>query len=160
MTIGSKQLCNPSSTGGGGGGLFEAHVQTSFVVLMLTGGFAPCLPCWPISKIKLQGKFTGYDTDDLIVFVEKPGSDQRRKILCQIKLSISITEKDEKFGEVIQAAWNDFNNANVFTRNNDVIALITGPLSATDIEDVRTILEWARPGHTQKMLKNSSTKCS
>ena len=143
MSKNGKELSNPFSTGGGGG-QFEAHVQAFFVVLMLTGGFAPCLPCWPISKIKLQGKFAGYDTDDLIVFVEMPGSDQKRKILGQIKHSISITENDKVFGEVIQAAWNDFNNASLFARNNDVIALITGPLSATDINDVRPILEWAR----------------
>src|SRR3972149_5244280 len=72
-----KQLSNPFSTGGGGG-LFEAHVQASFVALMLTGGFAQCLPCWPIKKIKLQGKYAGYDTDDLIVFVEKPDGEQTR----------------------------------------------------------------------------------
>src|SRR3990170_9097842 len=143
MSNTGKQLSNPFSTGGGGGH-FEAHVQASFVALMLTSGFAPCLPCWPISKIKLQGKFAGYDTDDLIVFVEKPGSDQKRKILGQIKHSVSITENDKVFGEVIQAAWNDFNNASLFARNNDVVALITGPLSATDVNDVRTILEWAR----------------
>ncbi|MDO8141082.1 MAG: hypothetical protein Q6358_06240 [Candidatus Brocadiales bacterium] len=138
-----KELSNPFSTGGGGG-QFEAHVQASFVVLMLTGGFVPCLPCWPISKIKLQGKFAGYDTEDLIVFVEKTGSNQKRKILGQIKHSISIAENDKVFSEVIQAAWNDFNNASLFSRGKDAIALITGPLSATDVNDVRTILEWAR----------------
>ena len=70
MSKNNKQLSNPFSTGGGGGH-FEAHVQASFVALMLTGGYAPCLPCWPITEIKLQGKIDGYDTDDLIVFVEK-----------------------------------------------------------------------------------------
>jgi hypothetical protein len=138
-----KQLSNPFSTGGGGV-LFEAHVQASFVALMLTGGYAPCLPSWPIKKIKLQGKFEGYDTDDLIVFVEKEDGNQGRKLLGQIKHSISITEGDRLFSEVIQAAWNDFNNPRLFTKGRDVIALITGPLSATDINDVRTILEWAR----------------
>lgn len=144
MSKNGKELSSPFSTGGGGG-QFEAHVQAFFVVLMLTGGFAPCLlPCWPISKIKLQGKFAGYDTDDLIVFVEKAGSNQKRKILGQIKHSISITKNDKVFGEVIQAAWNDFNNSSLFTRGKDTIALITGQLSATDVNDVRTILEWAR----------------
>ena len=143
MKKAGKQLSNPFSSGGGGG-IFEAHVQASFVALMLTGGFVPCLPCWPISKIKLQGKFAGYDTDDLVVFIENPDSGQARKMLGQIKHSINITEKDKVFGEVILAAWNDFNNADVFARNHDVIALITGPLSATDVDDVRTILEWAR----------------
>ncbi len=143
MTRSGKQLSNPFSTGGGGGH-FEAHVQALFVALMLTGGFAPCLPCWPIRKIKLQGKFAGYNTDDLIVLVERPGSEQKSKMLAQIKYSISITENNKEFGGVIRAAWNDFNNASVFTRNNDVIALITGPLSVTDVNDVYTILEWAR----------------
>jgi uncharacterized protein YciU (UPF0263 family) len=143
MTNISKQLSNPFSTGSGGG-YFEAHVQASFVVLMLTGGFAPCLPCWPISKIKLQGKHAGYDTDDLIVFVEQPDSGKKRKIFGNIKHSISITENDKVFGEVIQAAWSDFNNTALFTRKNDVIALITGPLSSTDINDARWILEQAR----------------
>jgi hypothetical protein len=143
LTKRSKQLSNSFSTGGGGSH-FEAHVQASFVTLMLTGGFAPCLPCWPIKKIKLQGKFAGYDTDDLIIFVDKSNGNEERKILGQIKHTVSITEKDKTFGEVIQAAWNDFNNTNLFCRGKDVIALITGPLSSSDINDVRTILEWAR----------------
>ncbi len=143
MKKAGKQLSNPFSTGGGGGH-FEAHVQASFVALMLTGGSVPCLPGWPISKIKLQGRFAGYDTDDLIVFVAKRGSGQTRKMLAQIKHSISITANSKVFGEVIQAAWNDFNNPDVFTRGNDVFALITGPLSVSDINDVRTLLEWAR----------------
>jgi hypothetical protein len=138
-----KQLSNPFSTGGGGGH-FEAHVQAPFIVLMLAGGFAPCLPCWPIRKIKLQGKFAGYDTDDLIVFVESPDGSQKRKMLAQIKHSISITKNNKVFGEVIQAAWNDFNNTTIFSRDSDVITLITGPLSARDVNDVRTIIEWAR----------------
>lgn len=142
MNKNDKELSNPFSTGGGGGH-FEANVQASFVVLMLTGGFAPCLPCWPISKIKLQAKFAGYDIDDMIVFVENPSSKQKRKIHVQIKHSISITKNHPVFGEVMQAAWNDFNNDS-FSKGNDSIALITGPLSSTDINDVRTILEWAR----------------
>lgn len=143
MSNTGKQLSNPFSTGGGGSH-FEAHVQASFVVLMLTGGFAPCLPCWPIKKIKLQGKYAGYDTDDLIISVEKADGDQKRTMLGQIKHSISITDGDKVFGEVIHTAWNDFNNPSIFTKNRDTIALITGPLSATDNSDVRTILEWAR----------------
>ncbi len=141
MSCEGKHISSPFSTGGGGEH-FEAHVQASFALLMLTGGFAPCLPNWPIRKIKLQGRFAGYETDDLIVFAEKNG--QELKILGQIKHSISITENDTVFGEVIHAAWNDFNNAQLFAKGKDIIVLITGPLSATDINDVRPILEWAR----------------
>jgi hypothetical protein len=143
MSDGETQLCNPYSTGGGGAH-FEARVQASFVALMLTGGFCPCLPCSPISKIKLQGKVVGYQTDDLIVFIQDSNGRGERKLLAQVKHSISITENDPTFAEVIQSAWRDFNNSAVFTRGRDVIGLITGPLSITDTTDVRTILEWAR----------------
>lgn len=138
-----KKLSNPFSTGGGGFN-FETRVQAYFVTLMLYGGFAPCLPQWPIKKIKLQGKYVGYDTDDAIIFVENPNGKKERKLLCQIKHSISITKNNQVFGKVIASAWNDFNNPNVFTLGVDLIALITGPLSATDINDVRWILEQAR----------------
>jgi hypothetical protein len=135
----NKQLSNPFSTGGGGGH-FEAHVQASFVALMLTGGYASCLPCWPIAEIKLQGKFDGFDTDDLIVFVEKSEIRERRKLLGQVKHSISITQGNPVFSEVIQAAWNDFNNPRVFTKGKDIIALITGPLNTTDSHNVQWLL--------------------
>ncbi|WP_241973617.1 hypothetical protein [Aliidiomarina shirensis] len=141
-----KNLSNPFSTGGGGVH-FEAHVQASFVALMLTGGHAPCIPCWPIVEIKLQGKIDGFNTDDLVVVVENLNSNERRKLLGQIKHSIAITQGSTVFGEVMQAAWNDFKNPKVFSRDKDIIALITGPLSMTDAHNVQWLLNQAR--HTK-----------
>lgn len=139
----SKMLNNSFSTGGGGHH-FEAHVQASFVTLMLSGGYAPCLPHWPIVEIKLQGKIEGYDTDDLIVVVENFSTKEKRKLLIQVKHSIQITQSCTDFGEVIQAAWNDFNNPTVFVEGKDIIALITGPLSATDEHNVQWLLNNAK----------------
>ncbi len=141
------QLSSPFSTGAGGAN-FENGIQTAFVVLMLTGGFAPCLPAFPITKVKLQGRYAGFQTDDCIVFVQERAGERRAKLLAQIKHSLSFTERDETFAEVIQAAWLDFNNAELFDRRTDMIAVVTGPLAATDIENVRTILEWARHSET------------
>lgn len=141
-----KQLSNPFSTGSGGP-RFEANIQATFVTLMLSGGYAPCLPSWPIVEIKLQGAVAGYGTDDLIVFVENPATNERRRLLGQVKNSIVITGKSKIFAEVVQAAWNDFNNADVFTKGKDVIALITGPINATDTDGVNGLLEQAR--HTR-----------
>lgn len=143
-----KNLSNPFSTGGGGA-RFETHVQASFVALMLTGGHAPCLPCWPIVEVKLQGKIDGFDTDDLIVVIENVSNNERRKLLGQIKHSIDITQGSTLFGEVMQAAWNDFNNTKIFSRDKDIIALITGPLSATDARNVKWLLNQAR--HTKNV---------
>jgi hypothetical protein len=142
MSNKGKQLSNAYSTGSGGTN-FENRVQASFVVLMLTGGFSPCLPTWPIEEIKFQGKYQGYDTDDLIIFVKQPGSGRQAKLLGQIKHSLAITNSDSVFGEVIQATWNDFNNEELFNERTDVIALITGPLSAKDTIHVRGLINQA-----------------
>ncbi len=143
ITNTQKQLSKPFITGGGGV-IFETHVQASYVVLMLAGGSIPCLPDCAIKMIKLQGKYAGYDTDDLIVFTERLGDGQQQSLLGQIKHSIKITERNDDFGEVIQRAWTDFNNPRIFTRGKDCIALITGPLSAADIDVCREILDQAR----------------
>lgn len=143
-----KQIA-PSKSTGGSGGRFETHVQSSFVALMLTGGFAPCLPAAPITKIMLQAKWDGFATDDLIVFTTHPKSNQTRKLLCQVKETISIGN-NSLFKSVIKEAWIDFNNSKKFTHKMDAIALITGPMTYTDINDVRTILEWSRSGSDAK----------
>jgi len=143
MTSNGRQMSNPFSTGGGGHN-FETLVQAYFVALMLAGGFAPGLPDKPIRKIKLQGRCKGYQTDDLIIFTDE------HKLLGQIKHKVAFTKGNLAFGKVIQSAWLDFNNPDIFTCEKDVIALITGPLSSTDIEDVRPLLEWARCKESEK----------
>lgn len=66
MTTAVTKQSNPFSTGGGGPN-FETRVQAAFAVLMLTGRVSPCLPSWPITRIKLQGAYAGFDTDGFIV---------------------------------------------------------------------------------------------
>jgi hypothetical protein len=129
---------------------------------MLTECSAPCLTRpWPIKKIKLQGRYDGYNTDDFIAFVEDATGEEKAKLLAQIKLSIKITQNDPVFADVIQAAWSDFNDKELFDEETDIFALITGPLTATDNE-ARTILEWARTSETAEefLKKVSLTKLS
>lgn len=138
-----KKLSNPFSTGNGGV-LFEAHVQAAFVTLMITGGYTPCFPSKPIVEIRLQGKKDGYATDDLIITTEEPSGGGKRKLLGQVKHSIAFTTHNKLLPEVLQAAWDDFNNPKVFTKRRDAIALITGPLSGVDQECVPWLLDHAR----------------
>lgn len=149
MTEVARQQSNPFSTGSGGTN-FETRIQAAFTVLMLTGRVAPCLPPWPITRIKLQGCYAGFKTDDFIVYTRDSQSQNEAKLLAQIKHDISITEENETFAKVIQAAWNDFNDASIFTPGVDAIGLITGPLSITDINHVRPLLEWARHSEDEK----------
>ncbi|MDD1685755.1 hypothetical protein [Methanoregula sp.] len=139
MTDKEKNLINPASSGSLGA-FFETRVQAAFVVFMLTSRISPCLPQWPIQKIKLQGRYAGFNIDDFIVFTKDESTGQEAKLLAQIKRSITITEENETFKEVIQAAWTDFNNPDIFNKETDVFALIT-VISDTNL---RTILDWAR----------------
>jgi len=149
MSQPSPQLSNPFSTGAGGPN-FETRVQAGFTVLMLTGRVSPCLPSWPITKLKLQGSYAGFKTDDFVVIVKDPQMQHEAKLLAQIKHDVTISEKDETFNKVIAAAWNDFNDPTVFTAGVDAIALITGPLSAKDINHVRVLFEWARHSENER----------
>jgi hypothetical protein len=134
-----KKISSPLATGAAGA-IFEAHVQASYVLLMLTGGFAPCLPCWPIVEVKLQGRIEGYATDDLIVTVKNRHNDETRKLLGQVKRTVDITAASRPFAEFIHAAWRDFHNSQIFNRRRDVIALITGSMSAADTRIVKWML--------------------
>lgn len=142
MSKNGKKLSNAFSTGSGGA-RFEAHIQANFATLMLSGGYAPCLRSWPIVEIGCQGKIDGYETDDVIVIVEDPKTQNRRKLLGQVKHAINVTKKDSVFAEVMQAAWQDFNNEAMFNREEDIIALITGPLSKTDSKGLGYLIEQA-----------------
>jgi hypothetical protein len=141
--MGQSSLLNSPFATGNGGGHFEAHVQACFVTLMLADGYAPCFPGCPITKIKLQGKIDGFDTDDMIIFTNNPNTRKDNKILCQIKYSLTFTKSNTVLNEVLQSAWNDYNNQNIFVQDNDIISLIIGPLNAIDTKTIRWILDQA-----------------
>jgi len=143
MSSSLKAISNPYSTGGGGI-IFENQIQSSFVVVMLAGGFLPCLTGKKIKKIKLQCKNAGFSMDDIVAYAADSMTNTEHKLLAQIKHEISITNSDNQFQEVISAAWDDFNNPAIFHKEHDALALITGPLSKSDIYDTRVILDWAR----------------
>ena len=138
-----KEVC-PTFVSAGGGYKFETKIQSAFAVLMLEEGKFLELSPLPIQSIRPQARELGYCTDDLIVFFGKNDSLCEAKLLIQIKHQIIISEKDPTFSQVIREAWQDFNNQRLFSPKRDFIALITGPLSAVDVENTRTILEWAR----------------
>jgi len=146
-----KQLSNTSSTGHLGPH-FEAHVLASYATLMLTRGYAPCLRCWPIKEIKPQGKVDGYETDDLIVFVQAPGANEVRKLLGQVKHGLKVGD-NERFRSVMQAAWDDFQNPKVFIKGKDIIAAISDGLSSVEITAVQAVLDEARNPSTKEFIR-------
>ena len=116
-----------------------------FVVLMLTGGFAPNLPRWPIEELRLQTKnagvwgTNGFHTDDFALFVKEPNGNRTRKLLGQVKRTVNITNQDKALGGTIQEAWKDYQSSD-FKRNEDVITLFTGPLNRTDEKAIKEVM--------------------
>ena len=76
---GAKKLALPFSTGDGGG-RFENQIQSCFTVLMLSEGICPCIKR-QIKKIKLQGHYAGYNTDDFIAFAEDHNGHNKAQLL-------------------------------------------------------------------------------
>ena len=128
---------NPFSTGGGGVN-FEVYVQTYIAMHIVTGDSLPFLSSSKPVKMKLQGHYDGYNTDDCIAFGENG-----EKALCQIKHSITVSEYDSVFRTVITDAWNDFCNSDTFNKKTDRIILIVSSLSKTDIDHTKVLFEWA-----------------
>lgn len=138
-------IASPALTGGKGIH-FEERVAASFVSLMLAGGYVPGISNVAIVKVKVQGKSRGYETDDVIVYCEHSTTKRKRKLIGQAKLGIAFTKGNPEFKETIVRAWQDFNNSKVFSkgRHADIIALITGPISATDRNSIRPLLDHVR----------------
>lgn len=143
-SIKAKKLSNPISTGGAGV-LFENEVQSSFILLMLSKGvFNPISNDAIIEKIDLQAKRKGYELDDLVVHAKSMLNNAPYKMMTQIKRHISIKKSDDDFKEVIKAAWDDFNNSELFNVNRDLLALITSALSTNDCDAIYFILDQAQ----------------
>ena len=99
------------------------------------------MPPWPITKVKFQGRYQGFQTDDIIVFCESSRG-EKAKLLCQCKLDLKFTPSSTMLTKTLKNAWDDYHNTAAFSPN-DLIAIVTGPLSGTDTNGVRKLLRQA-----------------
>lgn len=141
-----SKLSNAFSTGGGGAN-FEQRVQAMFLLSLLVDGFCPAME-ERTKRVCFQAKCIGFDVDDLAVFTYRGQSEG--KMLCQIKHSITISERDSVFQEVISAAWSDFNKEQ-FDREHDKIALVTAQIATGSQQALRFLYAqaWAAADENQ-----------
>ena len=135
---------SPSFITGGGGDYFESKIGAAFAVLMLTDSLIPCLPQHRIQGILFQARYKGYQTDDFVAYTRTPYSSHEHKLLVQVKHKIAFRKSDTELRSVIEAAWQDFNNRELFDPLYDAIALVTGPLSIIDTSYVHPLFDEAR----------------
>lgn len=127
-----SKISNAFSTGGGGVN-FEQQIQAMFLLSLLVDGYCP-VTNEPTVRVCFQTKHSGYDTDDLAVFTARGKTEG--KMLCQIKHSITATENDNTFQEVILAAWSDFNKE-FFDKGHDVLALAVAQIANKSQQSLR-----------------------
>lgn len=163
MILDLKKQSNPFSTGGGGVN-FETRIQASFAIALLTQSCVPCLSQMMRAKeLKFQNKYDGSNTDDFVLVAsDKAGN--LSKLYAQIKHEITISEslgsdaKNSTFSDVMSSAWKDFKSES-FDKNNDSIALITGPISKLDIANTLPVLEWAKySSSASDFIKKTNTQ--
>ncbi len=123
---------NAFSTGGGGTN-FETRIDAVFLLFLLLGTPVPVLR-QPIEKVCFQTKRSGINTDDLLVV----GKNNRARLYCQIKHSLTVSENDTTFLRVIKDAWHDYKSER-FNHEIDKIALFTGYIAKGSVDALQQL---------------------
>ncbi len=127
---------------GSGGSFYENEVQTGFFVSFLLGLIVPGTREGTITYFRQQSGSLGYHTDDLLLCCLEDGLTS--KVLMQVKHNLVISAKGQVFQEVLEAAWKDFNNKDLFTPATDKIFIIKSNLTLDEKNHLKVILDWAR----------------
>lgn len=109
---------------GGGGPVFEQHVDATLLSLLLVRGIPPVLVDCQIDEVCFQTEHLGWKTDDLLV-VATSRSGNCRKLAGQVKRSFSVSYSDEDCRKAMQSCWLDYRNPNVFDPNTDCLTIVT-----------------------------------
>ncbi len=132
---------------GGGGTNFEQAVQTAFLTTLVIRGNAPCLPNNEIIEVSFQNTRKGFETDDFLVVAKSTMGNH--KLLIQVKHDISFTLGNDKFKEVMQAFWKDFNNVAVFDRTKDKLIVVKNGMSKDERNHLKSLFNWANTHATE-----------
>ena len=126
---------------GGGGTNFEQLVQTAFLTTLIIRGNVPCIDSAELSEIALQVTNRGYETDDFMATAKSASGEHR--ILIQVKHDISFTADNEKFKEVINAFWKDYNNTSIFDKSKDKLIIVKNGLTKDERNHLKSLFNWA-----------------
>jgi len=126
---------------GGGGTNFEQLVQTAFITTLIIRGNVPCIASGELSEVAMQVTNKGYETDDFMATVKSTSGEHR--LLVQVKHDISFTADNEKFKEVINAFWKDYNNTSIFDKTRDKLIVVKNGLTKDERNHLKSLFNWA-----------------
>ncbi len=136
------RIATPASTGGAGI-VFEQHVDAAFLALLLVRGIPPVLSDCTVTEVHLQSEHLGWNTDDVLVVGENGGA-LRRRLLCQVKRSFTVSSSDHECSDTIVDFWEDFHNTSAFSQSDDRFAIITLRGTNTYLGHFAGLLDCAR----------------
>ncbi len=138
-----QYISNPAATGGAGT-FFEQHVAAYWLARLLVRGTPPVLTETNVSEVHFQTEHLGWHTDDFLIVCERPGEVTVRKLAGQVKRSFTVSAADDDCKSTIQDFWNDFKNADLFSRTEDRLLLVTQRGTNTLLKDFVGLLDCAR----------------
>lgn len=136
------KVSSPEASGGGGT-IFEEHVDAACLALLLVGAIPPVLTDCQTTEVHFQTGHLGWKTDDILL-VGKNGFDRRRRLAIQVKDGFVLSKRDEECVKTIAAFWKDFRNASLFTQGCDALALVVHRGTATLLTHLNALLDCAR----------------
>lgn len=136
-----ESVTNPVSTGGGGT-IFEQHVDALFLALLLVRAPLPILKDCQIEEVHLQSEHLGWKTDDVLVGAIRSDG-VRRRLAAQIKRQFTVSEKNETCRKVIGDFWADYKGSE-FDPDKDRLALVTLRGTNVLLDGFNSLLDCAR----------------
>lgn len=137
-----NRVSSPVATGGAGT-FFEQHVNASFLALLLVRGIPPICTNCRVVEVHVQTEHLGWNTDDFLV-VGETDLGQRRRLVGQVKRSLTVSYSDDDFKGAVLDAWSDLKSGVNFDKETDHVVIVTLLGSSTLIRFFSALLECAR----------------
>ena len=119
-----KRRVSSAASTGGAGTLFEQHVDSAFLTLLLVRGMPPIFPESTVTEVHIQTERMGWDTDDILVVCED-GARRRRRLIGQVKRTFSVSASNDGCVSTMTDFWRDFRGQADFSIADDRFAIIT-----------------------------------
>ncbi len=141
-------MTSPELTGGAGF-TYEDAVAAYYLAAMISGTTAAGLDGRIVQRVAQQQADFGEPLDDVIINATSVADGTVTRLSLQVKrsLTISETETNSDFREVIQRSWQTLQKPD-FRERVDRVGAVTGSVAEEKFRALVTVCEWARASDT------------
>lgn len=139
-------MTSPELTGGAGF-TYEDAVAAQYLAAMVAGTTAAALDARVVQRVAQQQADFGEPLDDVIVDAASLADGTVMRLSLQVKRSLTISEANSDFREVIQRSWQTLQKPD-FREHVDRVGAVTGSVAEETSRAFATVCEWARASDT------------